>query len=98
MVTMVVEGIAIACLENGCALLGGETAEMPSFYDDGEYDLAGFIVGVVDRNNYSMVEQLREATVSSACRHLVYIPTGIHLLAVSSLMNSSLMWTHTLMS
>jgi phosphoribosylformylglycinamidine cyclo-ligase len=45
----VVEGLAAACRENGCALLGGETAEMPGFYADGEYDLAGFIVGVVDR-------------------------------------------------
>lgn len=45
----VVEGISIACKENGCVLLGGETAEMPGFYSDGEYDLAGFIVGVVDR-------------------------------------------------
>ncbi len=46
----VVEGIAIACKENGCVLLGGETAEMPGFYTDGEYDLAGFIVGVVDKS------------------------------------------------
>jgi phosphoribosylformylglycinamidine cyclo-ligase len=45
----VVEGISIACKENGCVLLGGETAEMPGFYKDGEYDLAGFIVGVVDK-------------------------------------------------
>ncbi|MFZ1142326.1 MAG: phosphoribosylformylglycinamidine cyclo-ligase [Candidatus Sulfotelmatobacter sp.] len=45
----VVEGIADACKHNGCALIGGETAEMPGFYPDGEYDLAGFIVGVVDR-------------------------------------------------
>jgi phosphoribosylformylglycinamidine cyclo-ligase len=45
----VVEGMARACRENGCALLGGETAEMPGFYPDGEYDLAGFIVGIVDR-------------------------------------------------
>ena len=46
----VVEGISIACKENGCVLLGGETAEMPGFYADGEYDLAGFIVGLVDRS------------------------------------------------
>ncbi len=45
----VVEGISIACKENSCVLLGGETAEMPGFYADGEYDLAGFIVGVVDK-------------------------------------------------
>ena len=45
----VVEGIADACKHNSCALIGGETAEMPGFYPDGEYDLAGFIVGVVDR-------------------------------------------------
>ncbi|MEP7147320.1 MAG: phosphoribosylformylglycinamidine cyclo-ligase [Acidobacteriota bacterium] len=46
----VVEGMAKACKENGCVLLGGETAEMPDFYPPGEYDLAGFIVGVVDKS------------------------------------------------
>ena len=46
----VVGGIAGACRENGCALLGGETAEMPGFYADGEYDIAGFIVGIVERS------------------------------------------------
>ncbi|MGH9907439.1 MAG: phosphoribosylformylglycinamidine cyclo-ligase, partial [Pyrinomonadaceae bacterium] len=45
----VVEGIANGCRENGCVLLGGETAEMPGFYADGEYDVAGFIVGLADR-------------------------------------------------
>lgn len=45
----VVKGIAEACLESGCALLGGETAELPGMYADGEYDLAGFAVGVVAR-------------------------------------------------
>ena len=45
----IVHGLARACQDNGCALLGGETAEMPGFYHDGEYDVAGFIVGAVDR-------------------------------------------------
>ncbi|MGB9179843.1 MAG: phosphoribosylformylglycinamidine cyclo-ligase [Pyrinomonadaceae bacterium] len=44
-----VEGMAAGCRENGCVLLGGETAEMPGFYSEGEYDVAGFIVGIVDR-------------------------------------------------
>ena len=48
-ITSIVEGITIGCRENGCVLLGGETAEMPGFYAEGEYDIAGFIVGVVDR-------------------------------------------------
>lgn len=46
----IVAGIANGCRENGCVLLGGETAEMPGFYADGEYDVAGFIVGVVDKD------------------------------------------------
>lgn len=46
----IVKGVADGCVETGCALVGGETAEMPGFYPEDEYDVAGFAVGVVDRN------------------------------------------------
>ncbi|HKY43766.1 MAG TPA: phosphoribosylformylglycinamidine cyclo-ligase [Pyrinomonadaceae bacterium] len=49
-VASIIEGVTNGCRENGCVLLGGETAEMPGFYQDGEYDIAGFIVGAVDRD------------------------------------------------
>ena len=49
LVGQIIEGLVLGCREGECALLGGETAEMPDFYRDGEYDIAGFIVGVVDR-------------------------------------------------
>lgn len=48
-VVALVQGVAAACRENGCALLGGETAEMPGFYEPGDYELVGFIVGLADR-------------------------------------------------
>ena len=50
-VEQLVDGMSRACRKVGCALIGGETAEMPGFYPSGEYDLAGFVVGVVDRKN-----------------------------------------------
>jgi phosphoribosylformylglycinamidine cyclo-ligase len=69
----VVTGMARACRENGCALLGGETAEMPGFYADGEYDIAGFIVGVVERSRLITGETITPGDV------LIGIPsTGLH--------------------
>ena len=69
----VVTGLAEACKANGCALIGGETAQMPGFYSDGEYDLAGFIVGAVDREKMVTGEGIRPGDV------LIGLPsTGLH--------------------
>jgi len=72
-VTEVVTGVATACRENGCALLGGETAEMPDFYAPGEYDLAGFVVGIVERSRVLDGSRVREGAL------LVALPSsGLH--------------------
>jgi phosphoribosylformylglycinamidine cyclo-ligase len=69
----IVSGLATACRDNDCALLGGETAEMPGFYADGEYDVAGFIVGVVDK------ERLVNGRTIAAGDVLVGVPSsGLH--------------------
>jgi len=69
----VITGLADACKANGCALIGGETAQMPGFYTDGEYDLAGFIVGAVDREKMVTGEGIKVGDV------LVGLPsTGLH--------------------
>jgi phosphoribosylformylglycinamidine cyclo-ligase len=69
----VVEGLARGCRENGCALLGGETAEMPDFYAPGEYDLAGFIVGIVEEAGRPGADSVQEGDV------LVGLPSsGFH--------------------
>jgi phosphoribosylformylglycinamidine cyclo-ligase len=71
--TDVVRGMARACRENGCALIGGETAEMPGFYGDDDYDIAGFIVGVVDESKVITGNDVREGDV------LLALPSaGLH--------------------
>ncbi|MCC6588174.1 MAG: phosphoribosylformylglycinamidine cyclo-ligase [Bryobacterales bacterium] len=69
----VVEGIARGCERNGCALIGGETAEMPGLYADGEYDLAGFIVGAVERK-----QLLTGATIKPGDALLAFPSNGLH--------------------
>src|SRR5438874_7116723 len=72
-IVSVVEGVASACKEAGCALIGGETAEMPGFYADGEYDVAGFIVGIVDRRRILDGKSIRHGDL------LVALPSvGLH--------------------
>jgi phosphoribosylformylglycinamidine cyclo-ligase len=71
--TDVIRGMANACSENGCALIGGETAEMPGFYGDDDYDIAGFIVGVVDESKVVTGKEVREGDV------LIGLPSvGLH--------------------
>lgn len=55
-----VKGIADGCLQSDCALIGGETAEMPGFYDEGEYDMAGFAVGIVDKDKIINGSKIQE--------------------------------------
>jgi phosphoribosylformylglycinamidine cyclo-ligase len=69
----VITGLAEACKANGCALIGGETAQMPGFYTDGEYDLAGFIVGAVSRDKMITGTGIKAGDV------LIGLPsTGLH--------------------
>ena len=69
----IVKGIAAGCIQAGCALIGGETAEMPGMYAKGEYDLAGFTVGVVDRN------EIIDGSAITVGDHLIGIgSSGLH--------------------
>jgi len=69
----IISGFSVACLENECALIGGETAEMPDLYSAGEYDLAGTIVGVVEKDNIIDGRKIEEGNI------LIGIPsTGLH--------------------
>lgn len=87
-----VKGIAEGCRMAGCALIGGETAEMPGFYTDGEYDMAGFTVGLVDRKKIIDGSKIQEGDVIiglpssgihsngySLVRKLVFEKAGLHL-------------------
>ena len=72
-VAEIVKGVAAACKESGCALIGGETAEMAGFYPQGEYDIAGFAVGVVEKSKLITSEAVKEGDV------LLGLPSsGVH--------------------
>lgn len=71
--TEVVKGIAEGCKQAGCALIGGETAEMPGFYSEGEYDVAGFTVGAVDKDNI-----IDGSTITVGDRIIGLASNGLH--------------------
>ena len=62
-IEQIVKGIADGCVQSNCALIGGETAEMPSMYNDGEYDVAGFCVGVVEKSKLITGENISEGDI-----------------------------------
>jgi phosphoribosylformylglycinamidine cyclo-ligase len=71
--SQVIDGFVTACKQNGCSIIGGETAEMPGFYSEGEYDIAGTIVGVVDERRVIRGQRIRKGDV------LIALPsTGLH--------------------
>lgn len=71
--TQVVKGIAEGCIRSECALVGGETAEMPGMYKEGDFDLAGFCVGIAEKDELNRVERIREGDV------LIALPSsGVH--------------------
>ncbi len=72
-VESVVRGVSVACSDNGVSLVGGETAEMPGIYKDGEYDLAGFIVGIADRDDLMV-----GAGVTGGSHLIGIASTGLH--------------------
>lgn len=69
----IIEGFAIACKENGCALIGGETAEMPGFYAEDEYDISGTIVGVVEKD-----EIINGKRINKGDQLIGFPSTGLH--------------------
>ena len=72
-VASIVSGVAEGCVQSGCALIGGETAEMPGFYPEDEYDLAGFSVGVVDKDKILNNKTIKEGDV------IIALPSsGVH--------------------
>lgn len=72
-IAAIVAGVAEGCVQSGAALIGGETAEMPGFYPEDEYDLAGFAVGVVDKNKI-----LRPETVKAGDAVIALPSSGVH--------------------
>ena len=95
-IEQIVEGISEGCVQAGCALIGGETAEMPDMYQGNHYDLAGYTTGVVDKTKMLDVKNVKEGNVLIGLESSGVHSNGYSLVEKFSLKTTTLILIHTL--